>query len=449
MPRRQRAPAHGHFALPPPRRPVRHRPVGRQIPYRPDPALPGARTRRRAPRAAQARSKSRRKACTGSPGTLRWIRAFGRRSARSEGRSREPSRVAKVTVRGPSGPERDPHVPAPDLVAGALDQQPGPRRASRAHSRCPDRGDLGLVVLPQHVRRADQRRPLRHRDLEAAVPEGEPLALVRLRRRDPGRIDLDAHHARARRHGTQPRAAARRPSRARPRTRGRPRRGRRRGAGRRRAWPRSSGPCGAAGWGWWSRASPCPGARVACAGSVMRTRVRGGARHSNGVRRAGDRAMIWQRGNERPASAVLALRSGHVPGTCHALSEEERTREPVRRPGSAAAGGTPREPATPGRSLGRRRRPRRVAMLSVHTSPLHQPGTGDAGGMNVYIVELAQRLAAINIEVEIFTRATTGGAAARRSSWRPASSSGTSTPAPTRASPRRTCPPSCAPSPTA
>jgi D-inositol-3-phosphate glycosyltransferase len=47
-------------------------------------------------------------------------------------------------------------------------------------------------------------------------------------------------------------------------------------------------------------------------------------------------------------------------------------------------------------------------MLSVHTSPLHQPGTGDAGGMNVYIVELAQRLAAINIEVEIFTRATSG-----------------------------------------
>ncbi|MEX2984731.1 D-inositol-3-phosphate glycosyltransferase [Streptomyces sp. C36] len=58
--------------------------------------------------------------------------------------------------------------------------------------------------------------------------------------------------------------------------------------------------------------------------------------------------------------------------------------------------------------LGGHRRPRRVAMLSVHTSPLHQPGTGDAGGMNVYIVELAKRLAAIDIEVEIFTRATTG-----------------------------------------
>ncbi|GAP45588.1 D-inositol-3-phosphate glycosyltransferase [Streptomyces azureus] len=52
------------------------------------------------------------------------------------------------------------------------------------------------------------------------------------------------------------------------------------------------------------------------------------------------------------------------------------------------------------------RRPRRVAMFSVHTSPLHQPGTGDAGGMNVYIVELAKCLAAIDIEVEIFTRAT-------------------------------------------
>ncbi|MDT0378557.1 D-inositol-3-phosphate glycosyltransferase [Streptomyces sp. DSM 42041] len=54
------------------------------------------------------------------------------------------------------------------------------------------------------------------------------------------------------------------------------------------------------------------------------------------------------------------------------------------------------------------RRPRRIAMLSVHTSPLHQPGTGDAGGMNVYIVELARQLAAAGIEVEVFTRATTG-----------------------------------------
>jgi D-inositol-3-phosphate glycosyltransferase len=52
------------------------------------------------------------------------------------------------------------------------------------------------------------------------------------------------------------------------------------------------------------------------------------------------------------------------------------------------------------------RPPRRVAVLSVHTSPLHQPGTGDAGGMNVYIVEVARRLAQAGVEVEIFTRAT-------------------------------------------
>ena len=65
-------------------------------------------------------------------------------------------------------------------------------------------------------------------------------------------------------------------------------------------------------------------------------------------------------------------------------------------------------PARPYKRWAGGRRVRRVAMLSVHTSPLHQPGTGDAGGMNVYIVELAKRLAERDIEVEIFTRATTG-----------------------------------------
>lgn len=45
-------------------------------------------------------------------------------------------------------------------------------------------------------------------------------------------------------------------------------------------------------------------------------------------------------------------------------------------------------------------------MLSLHTSPLAQPGTGDAGGMNVYVAQTAQRLAARGVEVEIFTRAT-------------------------------------------
>ncbi|MEP7192698.1 MAG: D-inositol-3-phosphate glycosyltransferase [Actinomycetota bacterium] len=52
---------------------------------------------------------------------------------------------------------------------------------------------------------------------------------------------------------------------------------------------------------------------------------------------------------------------------------------------------------------------RRLAMLSVHTSPLEQPGTGDAGGLNVYVVEVSKRLAQRGIEVEIFTRKTDGG----------------------------------------
>src|SRR6478752_6368761 len=45
-------------------------------------------------------------------------------------------------------------------------------------------------------------------------------------------------------------------------------------------------------------------------------------------------------------------------------------------------------------------------MISLHTSPLDQPGVGDAGGMNVYVIELAKRLAERDIEVDIFTRST-------------------------------------------
>ncbi len=52
---------------------------------------------------------------------------------------------------------------------------------------------------------------------------------------------------------------------------------------------------------------------------------------------------------------------------------------------------------------------KRVALLSLHTSPMEQPGSGDAGGMNVYIRELASALAEAGVEVEIFTRATSAG----------------------------------------
>jgi D-inositol-3-phosphate glycosyltransferase len=47
-----------------------------------------------------------------------------------------------------------------------------------------------------------------------------------------------------------------------------------------------------------------------------------------------------------------------------------------------------------------------VATVSVHTSPLDQPGAGDAGGMNVYVVEVSRRLAERGIAVDVFTRAT-------------------------------------------
>ncbi|RSZ64370.1 D-inositol-3-phosphate glycosyltransferase [Corynebacterium hylobatis] len=48
----------------------------------------------------------------------------------------------------------------------------------------------------------------------------------------------------------------------------------------------------------------------------------------------------------------------------------------------------------------------RVAMISMHTSPLQQPGSGDAGGMNVYVLNTARHLARQGVEVDIFTRAT-------------------------------------------
>lgn len=41
----------------------------------------------------------------------------------------------------------------------------------------------------------------------------------------------------------------------------------------------------------------------------------------------------------------------------------------------------------------------------LHTSPLEQAGMGDAGGMNVYVVESAKRIAESGVQVDIFTRA--------------------------------------------
>jgi D-inositol-3-phosphate glycosyltransferase len=47
----------------------------------------------------------------------------------------------------------------------------------------------------------------------------------------------------------------------------------------------------------------------------------------------------------------------------------------------------------------------RIATLMVHSSPLDQAGMGDAGGMNVYVVESAKKMAQSGVGVDIFTRA--------------------------------------------
>jgi len=47
---------------------------------------------------------------------------------------------------------------------------------------------------------------------------------------------------------------------------------------------------------------------------------------------------------------------------------------------------------------------RRLAVLSLHTSPLVQPGQGDSGGMNVYVRELVSALAQAGVAADVFVR---------------------------------------------
>ena len=46
----------------------------------------------------------------------------------------------------------------------------------------------------------------------------------------------------------------------------------------------------------------------------------------------------------------------------------------------------------------------RIAVVSVHTSPLAKPGTRDSGGMNVYIRELSREMGRRANTMDIFTR---------------------------------------------
>jgi D-inositol-3-phosphate glycosyltransferase len=46
----------------------------------------------------------------------------------------------------------------------------------------------------------------------------------------------------------------------------------------------------------------------------------------------------------------------------------------------------------------------RIAVLSLHTSPLVQPGAGDSGGMNVYVRELVSSLAQAGVHCDVYVR---------------------------------------------
>lgn len=46
----------------------------------------------------------------------------------------------------------------------------------------------------------------------------------------------------------------------------------------------------------------------------------------------------------------------------------------------------------------------RLAVVSFHTCPLEQPGTGDSGGLNVYVMSLANALARRGVQTDVFTR---------------------------------------------
>ena len=52
---------------------------------------------------------------------------------------------------------------------------------------------------------------------------------------------------------------------------------------------------------------------------------------------------------------------------------------------------------------------RSLAVLSLHTSPLAQPGSGDGGGMNVYVRELSSALAGAGVDCDVYTRACEAG----------------------------------------
>lgn len=51
----------------------------------------------------------------------------------------------------------------------------------------------------------------------------------------------------------------------------------------------------------------------------------------------------------------------------------------------------------------------RIAVISYHSSPIQEPGSGDAGGMTVYVRRLAEALSVRGIRTDVFTRSADGG----------------------------------------
>ena len=200
-------------------------------------------------------------------------------------------------------------------------------------------------------------------------------------------------------------------------------------------WPDPAGRDGprrsSTGAGWCCSASPwsasvpawSAGARVwlrvivgiafpALVWSVLEVfRAAGDPEVVDGVFGGGRRCSSRCIGLSRVAASPTGRRARRgVPTAERTRAEPSRTTAGMRQ---TAPGFQPRGPFPGG---GRwTSRSARVAMISLHTSPLDQPGTGDAGGMNVYVIELARQLAAARHRGRhLHPRHDLGAAAGRR-----------------------------------
>ena len=143
--------------------------VGRQ-------PLAGRRTSASAAAAGQASSSAWIRSCIGSPGTLRWISALGSRSASGAGLVEGGELRGQGQRARAGGVEQHPAAEPPQLVTGPLDQHAA--RAQPRGDRTPGAGHLALVVLAQHVERADQagRSPASSKPPRAKVNPGGSAA---------------------------------------------------------------------------------------------------------------------------------------------------------------------------------------------------------------------------------------------------------------------------------